>query len=68
MTPKEKAKQLIDKFAMVNASFSEIGGGHSDIDIGKPSALICVNEIIELQTDQADWTLSYWEEVKTEIQ
>jgi hypothetical protein len=60
MTPKEKAKELVDKFNVwTNDGY---GGGFP-----KQCALIAVDEIIEATID--DWSHSdYWEEVKTEIQ
>lgn len=55
MTPKEKAKELVDKFSWIDCS--------SD---AKQCALICVDEILETYID-LDPKLNYWEEVKQEI-
>ena len=54
MIPKEKAKELIDRF--------KIGNDHT---IAKQCALICVNEISE---DYSGDILEYWQEVKQEIE
>ena len=68
MTPKEKAKELINKFdKAVNV--------HTNTPL-KKCALIAVNEIIEAKTkilDKGDgWQLVesniYWDEVKKEIE
>lgn len=61
--PKEKAKDLIDKFTFLN-----IGG----YDLAIESALICVDEIIEaidwreFETSKNEFI--YWQEVKSEIE
>jgi hypothetical protein len=62
MTPKEKAKELIEKFTIDLSPFSEYG--HWDEYQGKQCALICVDEIIEA----SDYLRIYWEEVKQEIE
>ena len=55
MTPKEKAIELVDKFAL---------GGW-----GKENALRCVDEILNINSVDKDYDLSnYWEEVKQEIE
>jgi hypothetical protein len=68
MTPKEKAKELIDKY-----SFVEIANYTSMFEV-KQCALIAVQEIINanphsnpLNTDVYS-TMYYWQEVKTEIE
>ena len=55
MTPKEKAIELVDKFAL---------GGW-----GKENALRCVDEIINVTVGLNGWIdgFQYWEEVKQEI-
>ncbi len=65
MTPKEKAKELVDKMDMV------VGGGNYD---AKEYALIAVNYIITsnphsnpFNTDVYS-TMAYWQEVKQEIE
>ena len=56
MTPKEKAIELVDKFAL---------GGW-----GKENALRCVDEIINVTVGLNGWIdgFQYWEEVKQEIE
>jgi len=44
-TPKEKAKELIMKCVEKVADFSDIGAGYSDIEMGKPLAIIIVDEV-----------------------
>jgi len=75
MTPKEKAKELVDKY-------SEIGIGHpTSLIMPKQCALIAVDEIIkasptnplkggyiELYSDMVDEAIDYWQEVKQEIE
>ena len=65
MTPKEKAKELIDKY-----SFVEIANYTSMFEV-KQCALIAVNEIIDIFENIDDiqgWYYSYWESVKIEIE
>ena len=65
MTPKEKAKELVDKFMEYSDAADEHG-------FAKQCALIAVDEIM----DAIDWhgfetpnkEIEYWEEVKQEIQ
>jgi hypothetical protein len=65
MTPKEKAKELVDKMYW---HFRTI----ADSDICKQCALIAVNEIIEELLECGEvWMKSriiYWQEVKQEIE
>ena len=59
MTPKEKAKQLVDTY------WDELEMGFIN---SKKCALIAVDEIIKLYTDDdvtLDW--KYWQDVKQEI-
>ena len=57
MTPKEKAKELVDKFdKAVNT--------HTNTPL-KKCALIAVDEIIESCIQKFEW---YWIEVKQEIE
>jgi predicted Co/Zn/Cd cation transporter (cation efflux family) len=66
MTPKEKAKELVDKY-----SFVEIQHYTSMFEV-KECALIAVYEIIQQCWDYRDIDLQasydYWQEVKQEIQ
>jgi hypothetical protein len=56
MNPKNKAKELVDKFSLV---------GLQQRNEGIQCALIAVDEIIESYKNS--W-LTYWQEVKTEIE
>jgi len=59
MTPKEKAKELVDKFKLKHKFFT-----NSFIKTtAKQCALIAVDEILKLRT-----AISYWQEVKQEIE
>jgi hypothetical protein len=60
MTPKDKAKELVDKFTVV---------GLQQRNEGIQCALIAVTEIISVinpETNFATWL--YWKEVKQEIE
>ena len=64
MTPKQKAKELVDKYYI----FNHIGNRHAI-----KCALIAVNEIIEanpisFDEDENCIAKQWWQEVKTEIQ
>jgi hypothetical protein len=72
MKPKEKAEELIDKFE--NYSFMDIDKKISSFNSAKQCALIAVDYIITsnphsnpFNTDVYS-TMSYWQEVKTEIE
>lgn len=67
MTPKEKAKELVDKFIQINGNAF----------FAKECALVAVDEIYKLRMNHGqylDYDLdkvnyySYWEEVKQEIE
>jgi hypothetical protein len=72
MTPKEKAKDLVDKF------FKPIDVGDDQMlrifrSAAKQCALIAVDEIISLKRHFLDYDnesafRKYWQEVKTEIE
>ena len=64
MTPKEKAKELLDKF--YNKNIQNFWDIEEAIKEAKQSALICVDEILETYID-LDPKLNYWKEVKKEI-
>jgi hypothetical protein len=70
MTPKEKAKQLVEKFTNL---YEGINLGFAKKHWAKQSALIAVDEILKAVNDPDDTFLSkdgvdYWEEVKQEIE
>ena len=69
MTPKEKAKDLVEKMALKYAVFKI--NKHS-----KKCALICVDEVIQAEINltlelldgyEDETSLSYWNKVKSEI-
>ncbi len=64
MTPKEKAKELFDRFY----SIEPVQPIYIGMDKGqsKQSALICVDEILE-NNYGAKFQMIFWQEVKQEI-
>lgn len=59
MTPKEKAQELVELFSF----------NCRECDNAKLSALIAVDEILNIKSVDRDYDLStYWEEVKQEIE
>ena len=69
MTPKEKAKELINKF--LNSKPSSGSYVSINTEHAKQCALICVDEIInqrpQLPSSYTS-TIEYWQEVKKEIE
>lgn len=65
MTPKEKAKELVEKFIPHTRVFHEVIGWEDYEDSAKQCALIAINEILLLLPLANRW---YWEEVKQEIE
>jgi hypothetical protein len=69
MTPKEKAKELYDKFHFAIPSYAD--EGQQEHKSAKECALIAVDEIIQEieRINEYEYTAStdYWEEVKQEI-
>jgi len=71
MTPEEKAKELIDKFSERTKFFDEYAGWliHVDSSKAKGHALTAVDEILNINSVDKDFSLShYWLDVKDEIQ
>lgn len=77
MTPKEKAKELVDKYLLLAIDFPYndvqdgqcIGSGYMLHNSAKQCALIAVDELIKATEDV--WFLdygNYWQQVKQEIQ
>ena len=75
MTPKEKAKELVDKFKHKGI---ELGESHSQL-LAEANALIAVNEGINILDEICEssgydpfesplYDLKYWKEVKQEIE
>ena len=69
MTPKEKAKELVDKFTLYLGT--EVNGDECYVDIieAKRCALICVDEMIGNYEEKYKYCKSkqFLEEVKQEI-
>lgn len=66
MTPKEKAQELVDKFRNEITSF--LGDNMKKIN-AKKCALIAVDEILNINSVDKDFSLSfYWLDVKDEIE
>jgi len=72
MTPKEKAKELINKFQHPPSAFEHTECDCLHIDIAKECALIAVNEVIdtlyEYHYDSASGAYEFWTEVKEELE
>ena len=76
MTPKEKAKELINKFIKPTIKWNAINGVdyYNDINTAKKCALIAVDEILSdyknyLMHENTEYKgLMYWQEVKQEIE
>ena len=69
MTPKEKAKELIDKYSTYVVMW--VGGIETSKQNVKQCALIAVNEILKSiiwHHDFSNQTRNYWQEVKQEIE
>jgi hypothetical protein len=72
MTPKEKAKKIVDKYMphIAGADRYNTTLGIYNKDIAKKCALIAVDEVIESVNDEhvSDIFIEFWEEVKKEIE
>ena len=74
MTPKEKAKELLNKFIPHTRVFHEVLGWEDYIDSAKQCSVIAVDEIISLMIkfhnrhiEDNSNEIIFWEEVKQEI-
>lgn len=65
MTPKEKAKDLVDKFSNIENAALRVLRGAVLSNIAKKAALITVDEMIKYCDDENDF--KYWQSVKQEI-
>ncbi len=65
MTPKEKAKDLVNKLTL---SSNAQDGSWMCKDLSKQCALIAVDEIRNLCWNGNEIGIKYWKEVKQEIQ
>ena len=74
MTPKEKARELFDKYCFAIRTEEQIGAYWTNVINAKECALIAVDEIIKanphsnpFNTDVVS-TMKYWNEVRHEIE
>ena len=67
MTPKEKAKELVDKH---RKWVNQIESSYSEIEYAKKSALITVEEILKVASfyNDSQAEVTYFKEVKQEIE
>jgi hypothetical protein len=63
LTPKEKAKMLVNKFKHNTRAFNETNGWQDCSYNSKQCALIAIDEILKETLN-----VSYYQEVKTEIE
>ncbi len=64
MTAKEKATRIYSKMLKVGDEF----GDYVYEESAKNSALILVEEILDIDNDRLDCDYNFWEEVKREIE
>lgn len=70
MSPKEKAKELVEKFlpySYYHEMDNSMNRNYQQEDNAKQCALICVDEILSAVTTIADKRYEYYKEVKQEI-
>jgi hypothetical protein len=72
MTPKEKAKELVNKFSSGHPIICKMNTRNMYISEAKQCALIAVDEILQhnafVSTGIKPSVYNYWQEVKTEIE
>lgn len=73
MKPKEKAKELFDKYCLALKTEGDEFGYWTNIIQAKQCALICVDEILEIDCfdmSQKNFEnqIQYWENVKKELE
>jgi hypothetical protein len=66
MTPKEKAKELVKRYADFNSSMLQMMSGKYSNGIAKQCALIAVDEILNMYFSN-HLEEDYWKDVKVEI-
>jgi hypothetical protein len=64
MEAKEKAEELFNKYKPICAGYN---GGQSNKYFSKQAALIAVEEVLNQFIWKPSTGMSYWQEVKTEI-
>jgi hypothetical protein len=67
MTEKEKAESLVDRYEHHSKSMDYGINFGGDIDHAVECALICVNEVLEVESNYYPNEIDYWTEVKQEI-
>tara|TARA_R110000782_G_scaffold257430_1_gene346703 strand:- start:33 stop:245 length:213 start_codon:yes stop_codon:yes gene_type:complete len=67
MNPKEKAKELLDKFYNIDLDSEMCDDFTMKIFYAQRCALICVNEVIDDRSKRGQINFTYWKEVKKEI-
>ena len=72
MTPKEKAKELINIYLDITKRSLDIEGWFYDVDIAKQCALIAVDELLNnflsnRTTEYGRERYHFWQQVKQEI-
>jgi hypothetical protein len=74
MTPKEKAKELFDKYCYALRTEEQIDAYWTNVIHAKQCALIAVDEIIKANPNSNPFntdvvsTMKYWNEVRHEIE
>ena len=63
MTPKEKAKDLVDKYLDIDSKYEYLS-----YSMAKQCALIAVDEILSLCWNGNMLAMEYWQKVKQEIE
>jgi hypothetical protein len=63
MIPKEKAKELVDKYLDIDSKYEYLS-----YSMAKQCALIAVDEILSLCWNGNMVAMEYWQKVKQEIQ
>ena len=63
MTPKEKAKELVDKYLDIDSKYEYLS-----YSMAKQCALIAVDEILSLCWNGNMLAMEYWQKVKQEIE
>ena len=63
MTPKEKAKELVDKYLDIDSKYEYLS-----YSMAKQCALIAVDEILSLCWNGNMVAMEYWQKVKQEIE
>jgi hypothetical protein len=67
LTPKEKAKELVNRFAKLPEEGSLMW--YLSFEIAKKCALIAVDEILKITSESYDIDhINWWKEVKKEIE